>query len=288
MASDADMILYDNRSWLGLIFRFRGTVLTTTWRPILAVFGASLLVWLLEVEFPVKFGATGNTIFGPTMCYLLVFRANNASRRYWLGRRYLTRMFIALREFIMLMCVGALGGEANMAWRMERAGEQRRREVEDIHDARVSMARINIIRLALAFTVSVKLHTRIAYDGFIRGQISGEQKRLIDWDRLRIRGLVSRQEFEELNDLIPILREKHVSRGAAFLTPDMIEEILSAPREVHEVDTAPDMRMPLALIVKLRLEIMRHINEWWGFKERFAKDFLIEFNEACVFKAAGF
>ncbi|OLQ01432.1 hypothetical protein AK812_SmicGene15826 [Symbiodinium microadriaticum] len=191
-----DMILYDNRSWLGLIFRFRGTVLTTTWRPILAVFGASLLVWLLEVEFPVKFGATGNTIFGPTMCYLLVFRANNASRRYWLGRGYLTRMFIALREFIMLMCVGALGGEANMAWRMERAGEQRRREVEDIHDARVSMARINIIRLALAFTVSVKLHTRIAYDGFIRGQISGEQKQLIDWDRLRIRGLVSRQEFE--------------------------------------------------------------------------------------------
>eukprot|EP00931_Biecheleriopsis_adriatica_P090064 TRINITY_DN64111_c0_g1_i1.p1 TRINITY_DN64111_c0_g1~~TRINITY_DN64111_c0_g1_i1.p1 ORF type:complete len:602 (-),score=129.56 TRINITY_DN64111_c0_g1_i1:59-1864(-) len=274
------MIQYDNTDWLGLVFRYHGTVLQLIWQPTLLIFVSCFSVWFFEVHCEFELGSAGSTIFGPTMCYLLVFRANNASQRYWMGRQYLTRIFIAVREFVMLGCVTCRGGAAAQAWRDRRAPEDERRGLEDANDIRTSMARVNFARWALAFVLSLKLHTRICYDGFINGKIDGATKRMIDWDRLRIRGLTTRQEFEDLNDLVPIIAETHVTRGAAYLTTDMIEEILSAPIEDYEVDKTPDMRQPLAIIVKLRQEIMKHMNEPWGFRERFSKDFLINFNEA--------
>eukprot|EP00933_Yihiella_yeosuensis_P020992 TRINITY_DN16725_c0_g1_i1.p1 TRINITY_DN16725_c0_g1~~TRINITY_DN16725_c0_g1_i1.p1 ORF type:complete len:587 (+),score=127.72 TRINITY_DN16725_c0_g1_i1:64-1824(+) len=278
------MIVYDNSGWLSLIFRYRGTVLEQSWMPVLIIFIICCIVYNGEAFVSCELGLAGNTIFGPTMCYLLVFRANNASKRYWMGRMYLMNVFQSVREFIMLMCISLQGGQGSEAWRWLRADEEERRQVEDVNDIRASMTRVNIIRLALAFVVSLKLHTRICYCGYIDGKISGREKRLIDWDRLRLRGLVSRQEFEELNDLVPILHEAHVTRGAAFLTPALMDELLSTLNddEEYDVDTAPDMRQPLAVLVKLRLEIMRHMNEPWGFKERLAKDFLTLFNQCSL------
>jgi len=138
------------------------------------------------------------------------------------------------------------------------------------------MARVNTIRLVLAFVISLKLHTRICYNGYVTGRITAEEKWLVDWYRLRLRLLVTRQEFEELNDLIPIIGEEHVTRGASYLTPQFIEEAAEPPEtdEVYAVDTTPDMRQPLAILFKMWIEITKHMNEPWGFKERFAKDYL--------------
>ncbi|CAE8619500.1 unnamed protein product [Polarella glacialis] len=275
------MIQYDNSTWAGLLFRYRGTVLEEAWKPVIMVFISCLTVWVFEEEANCQLGAAGKTIFGPTMCYLLVFRAHNASARYWLGCTYVTNIFIAIREFILIMCVATKGGAANQAWRSSHPSLAEMQKLEDVNDIRASMVRVNIIRFGLAFAVSLKLHTRIGYDGYINGSVSGTQKRMIDWDRLRLRGLVSRSEFEEFNDLVPIMHEEHVTKGAPFLTPEMMEDILasSSDRQAWEVDTTPDMRQPLAIIVKLRIEIMKHMNEPWGFKERFSKDFLQLFNQ---------
>lgn len=86
-----------------------------------------------------------------------------------------------------------------------------------------------------------------------------------------------------MNELVPIVGENHVTRGAPVLSHEFIEEALEAPDEYEfEVDTTPEMRQPLAILFKLRLEIMCHMGEGWGFRERFAKDVLQLCNEATI------
>eukprot|EP00418_Pyrodinium_bahamense_P043582 CAMPEP_0179209918 /NCGR_PEP_ID=MMETSP0796-20121207/104695_1 /TAXON_ID=73915 /ORGANISM="Pyrodinium bahamense, Strain pbaha01" /LENGTH=695 /DNA_ID=CAMNT_0020914879 /DNA_START=1 /DNA_END=2085 /DNA_ORIENTATION=+ len=278
------MIHYNNQSWWGLVFRYQGTIWESTWSLVICIVVLLLIAYWGEVCCDVKLGTSGHTIFGSTMSYLLVFRAQSASERYWHGRGNLTQAFFSMREFVMLMCVTLKGGAAGDAWRESRMSQPERAKLEDANDIRASMARVNCVRWALAFVVSLKLHTRICYSGFLAGWISAEQKWLIDWDRIRLRGLMTRHEFEELNDLVPIIGEQHVTRGAMALTPELIEEVLRPPGvgDVYEVNTTPDLRQPLAILIKIRLEITRHMNEPYGFKERFAKDVLNLCNQAAV------
>lgn len=270
------MIYYDERSWLDLVLRFHGTAWTSTWHLVLLTFLAATAVYIMEIKLDTQIASEGHTIFASTMSYLLVFRANTASERYMLGRGYLTQLFLGLREFVMGMCVTCRGGAANQAWLEKRLSKHTRMQLEDAYDIRASMARVNSIRLVLAFVISLKLHTRICYTGFITGRLSSREKWQVDWYRLRLRCLVTRQEFEELNDLIPILGEEHITRGAAYLTPQFLEEALEPPEFNDDflVDPTPDMRQPLAILFKMWIEITKHMNEPWGFKERFAKDFL--------------
>jgi len=270
------MIYYDEHSWVELVLRYHGTAWESTWHLVLMIFIFSLAFYLAELQLDYQLASEGHTIFASTMSYLLVFRANNASERYWLGRGYLTQLFLGLREFVMSMCVTCRGGQAAQAWLEKRASKYTRSHLEDAYDIRASMARVNAIRLVLAFVVSLKLHTRICYNGLVTGSINSQEKWYVDWYRLRLRCLVTRQEFEELNDLIPIIGEEHVTRGAPFLTPEFMEEALLPPEFecIYEVDTTPDMRQPLAILFKMWIEITKHMNEPWGFKERFAKDFL--------------
>lgn len=270
------MIYYDERSWRQLVLRFRGTAWESTWHLVLMTFLLSLFVYLGDLKYDCQIAAEGHTIYASTMSYLLVFRANNASERYWLGRCYLTSLFLGLREFVMGMCITCRGGQSSQAWLTKRASKYTRCKIEDAYDIRASMARVNAIRLVLAFVVSLKLHTRICYNGLLTGRLTSEEKWYVDWYRLRLRCLVTRQEFEELNDLIPIIGEEHVTRGAAYMTPQFLEEALEPPEFDQEylVDTTPDMRQPLAILFKMWIEITKHMNEPWGFKERFAKEFL--------------
>lgn len=270
------MIYYDERSWVELVLRFYGTAWESTWHLVLLQFLMCCAMYFTEMRMDLQFASEGHTIFASTMSYLLVFRANNASERYWLGRTYLTHIFLGLREFVMGMCVCNRGGNAAQAWLTNRASKYTRAQIEDGYDLRASMARVNTIRLVLAFVVSLKLHTRICYNGYVIGRITSEEKWIVDWYRLRLRCLVTRQEFEELNDLLPILGEEHVTKGAACMTPQFLEEFAEFPEYdcIYEVDTTPDMRQPLAILFKMWIEITKHMNEPWGFKERFAKDFL--------------
>lgn len=280
------MIHYDNQSWFGLIFRFRGTILESTWVLVLCMIALLLLAyWSVEVS-DAELSNAGHTIFGSTMSYLLVFRAQSASHRYWHGRGCLTRVFFCLREFVMLSCCTIRGGGGAEAWFQRRVGRAERLALEDQFDLKASMARVNIVRWALAFVVSLKLHTRICHSGFVGGSITAEQKWLVDFDRVRLRGLMTRAEFEQLNDLIHIFGEEHVTRGAMVLTPDLIEEILEQPEdpeEVFEVDTTPELRQPLGILIKMKTETARHVNEPYGLKERFVKDLVHLFSQSALF-----
>mmetsp|Transcript_70920 Transcript_70920/g.203217 ORF Transcript_70920/g.203217 Transcript_70920/m.203217 type:complete len:676 (+) Transcript_70920:145-2172(+) len=264
------MIYYDNRSWVGLVFRYKGTVWPKALFPTVIIMVCCLTVWTSQELGDIMPGCAGKTIFGSTMSYLLVFRANTASERYWQGRTYLQQIFAGLRDLVMSLCIDIKGGAAADHWRETHKFDP---DLEDIDDIRASLARVNIVRLALAFAVSLRLHTRICYSGYMRAVIDGETKRMVDVDRLRLRGLLTRTEFEEMNDLVPIYNEPHVTKGAALLTEEAIEDILEQPLDAeYEVDTTPDMRQPSAVLMKIRLEIMKHTNEPYGIKDRFAKD----------------
>jgi len=264
-------MIYYEASWPGLVFRFRGTILESTWQLLIVIVVLKFLLYYYEVEFDSHLGSEGHTILGSTMSYLLVFRANTASQRYWYSRKTLTQLFLSTRSLVMLVCAAMKGGSANQLWRETR----HKRGVEDANDIRASMARVNFIRWSLAFVTSLKLHTRVCNKGYMNGRLDWEQKRLVDLDRIKLRGLMTRQEFEEVNALVPILNEPHITRGAVVLTPDLIDDILDQPLdEWYEVDTSPDMRQPLAILLFIRAEITRHANEPWGFKERFSKDLM--------------
>lgn len=264
-------MIYYEPSWFGLIFRYRGTILQSTWHLIVVLVLIKLLCYYYEVFEDCQLGSEGHTILGSTMSYLLVFRANTASERFWYSRKAMTQLFLSMRGLVMLMCATMKGGGANELWRSTR----HKHTQEDANDIRASMARVNFIRWSLAFVISLKLHTRICNDGYMSGRIDSETKRMVDLDRIRLRALMTRQEFEELNVLIPIFNEPHITKGASVLTHDLIEEALDQDLDDwYEVDTTPDMRQPLAILLFLRMEITRHANEAWGFKERFSKDMM--------------
>lgn len=279
------MIYYDNQSWFQLIFAFRGTVWENTWHLVLLILVCSFVVYEFEAETNLQLGCAGHTIFGSTMSYLLVFRANNAYMRYIDGRGLVTRLFLGLREYVGTLCVLMRGGAANELWRTgeERPSKFERESLEDANDIYASMARVNVVRWAVSLAISIKLHTRLSYPGFEVGKLSAEEKWKVDYDRLRLRGLMTRQEFEDFNDLIP-MHEEHLTKGKSVLTQQFLEEALEPPDPNSEreylVDTTPDMRQPVGVIYKLMLEITRHMNESWGFKERFAKPIMLICQEA--------
>lgn len=265
------MIHYDNKSWFGLVFRFKGTVWPAAFWPVVALFLISCVVFFSEFTGNLEELRAGHTIFASTMSYLLIFRANTASERYWLSRTYLTQAFAGVRDLVMTMCIDMKGGAA--AARTRRAKRVLCGNEEDANDIRASMARVNCVRLAVAWVVSLKLHTRICYNGYVRGVVDAETKRQIDVDRIRLRGLMTRTEFEEMNDLVPIDNETHITNGSSFLTRTLIDNILERSLdEEYEVDMTPDMRQPSAILMLIRLEIIKHTNEPYGVRDRFAKD----------------
>jgi hypothetical protein len=70
------------------------------------------------------------------------------------------------------------------------------------------------------------------------------------------------------------MHEAHVTRGLPRLSQRFVDEALEPPADdsiSYMVDRTPEMRQPIAVLYKLMTEITRHMNEPWGFKERFAK-----------------
>lgn len=269
------MIYYANDDWASLIFRVRGTVWAKIWGPVLFIFFYSIMFYIIQNGANVKFGSAGHYIIGSTMSYLLVFRANNANQRYWQGRSHMNNFVNDLRNFMLTTLIMLKGGAAQEAWRDHRASPEERARLEDRDDICASMGRVNVVRWALCVAIALKLHTRICTDGFVFGNLSGLSKWFVDFDRLRMRGLMTRTEFETINDLLPIHGEVHVTQGAKMLTSvflDMAFRTIQEDEEIYTVDTTPDMRQVTAILFKLRLEIGRHVNEVWGIKERFVKD----------------
>eukprot|EP00927_Polykrikos_kofoidii_P078599 TRINITY_DN75401_c0_g1_i1.p1 TRINITY_DN75401_c0_g1~~TRINITY_DN75401_c0_g1_i1.p1 ORF type:complete len:713 (+),score=112.50 TRINITY_DN75401_c0_g1_i1:145-2283(+) len=270
------MRYYDSHGWTSLIFRFHGTFWEATWLAVLMVSFCSGVLFFSEARLHVVVGEPGHTIFWSTMSYILVFRSNNAFKRYWFGRGCLTRLFLALRELVMTTCVCMRGGAASDEWRISRMPAHERERLEDGNDIRASTARVNVVRWAIAFIVSLKVHTRLC--NLLSNnsmEISSDEKLAIDWERIFLRGLLTRAEFEMVNDSVPIPDEEHVTRGAKTITPELLQTIFGDRDDrSYKLEMITGMRLPSAIMFKLRTELMCHWGEPWGIRERFAQEIL--------------
>jgi len=189
------MILYDSGKWIEPITRYQGTVWPAIrWKCILtSIYVCS--TYSIASQYEMNFGSEGRTILFGTMSFLLIFRANQAYSRYWYGRTIVSHLFSDLREVVLLTIVFLRGGASASTNLLVSLGGRRPLQLDDAFDQKAREVRVDTVRLIVALAVSLCLHTRICLDGYCFGSISPELRWRIDWDRLRLRQLLTEEEF---------------------------------------------------------------------------------------------
>mmetsp|Transcript_59426 Transcript_59426/g.173904 ORF Transcript_59426/g.173904 Transcript_59426/m.173904 type:complete len:470 (+) Transcript_59426:197-1606(+) len=279
------MILYARENWFEVIFTYVGTV----WPQIRVKFWLATLystIAYVLCEEKGNIGSEGRTILFGTMSFLLIFRANQAYSRYWVGRTMVTGFFSDLREIIMISLIYIKGGVCTSTFLFHGGpGIPPKWMIpEDAFDKMAREMRVDIVRLSIALAVAYKLHTRVAHDGYCFGHITKEVKWCVDFDRFRLRLLLSGEEFGIVDGLLGVAEPEAVSpeelldhlceqfrighdEGGSREPPD------SWPAE-FEVNHGCAVRLPVAIIYLLREVLFRSMNgplnnQPWGIKERF-------------------
>jgi len=272
------MILYDNEGWISTVFTLTGTVWPAIKRPMLLVLCYMLVAYFCAVQFNMSFGENGPTtsVIGGTLSFLLIFRANQAYIRYWDGRTSISMFFTSLRDFLMLAMLYIPGAKdrESQGPQLTKKLLQRFPELSEL----AMTVRVDLVRLCVAYAVLLKMHTRIAYDGYCFGKISGETKWLVDWDRLRLIQLLKEDEFYAIDRCIGIIDDDMRSGGSL---DELLEQFRgrahgppkSWPTEC-EVMMEPACRPHNACMFFLREVLFSNVNDAmnacpWGIKERF-------------------
>jgi len=264
------MIYYSTDSWAVQIFRFRGTVWREIWWKVALVLIYTLAAFLWCSSQSVHLGHMRKNILGGTLSFLLVFRANTAYSRYWMGRTVLTTFFCDLREFAALSIIAMRGGRqfASIIWNNAFDAVEQSPEEADKSDTYASGERVEIVRWCVVLAVAVQMHTRLVNDGLIHGSMSRETKWLVDWDRFRIRHLTTADEFRRIDSYVRRL----AIPLAAWDDPDIDESFFhvtdrwneSPPEDDPEhltTDRKPNMRLPIVVMCMMNKSVMRNIDD---------------------------
>jgi hypothetical protein len=231
------------------------------------------------VYFQTNFGEEGpcTYVIGGTLSFLLIFRANQAYTRYWDGRTYLSLFFTNMRDFLMLALLYLHGTKEKETIRSSSVANRKIAAKIDLGDLATGV-RVDLVRLSVAYAVILKLHSRIAYEGYCFGKISGETKWLVDWDRLRLMQLLKEEEFVAIDKCIGIIDED--ARSGCTLE-ELIEQFRDRqdgpPKtwpDEFEVQLAPSSRSYVVIIFLIREVLFGCANDVlnscpWGIKERF-------------------
>lgn len=191
------MIVYNTRTWLGSIFHWRGTVLPHIWAPTLCIALYAAGVYILQLCVPLlqeKLDIEPSfVLLGKFVSFFLVFRTNGAYHRYWSSNDVLKGVQVASRELHQQFIVYIKGG------RLAKSDKDR-------HEWEVLATRCktDATRLILAFCVAFKLHSRMALDGYLKGEIEQDMWDQIRIDRVRLRGLLTKEEFHIVDTLLRI------------------------------------------------------------------------------------
>eukprot|EP00747_Dinoflagellata_sp_TGD_P166299 gnl/TRDRNA2_/TRDRNA2_188897_c0_seq1.p1 gnl/TRDRNA2_/TRDRNA2_188897_c0~~gnl/TRDRNA2_/TRDRNA2_188897_c0_seq1.p1 ORF type:complete len:473 (+),score=66.42 gnl/TRDRNA2_/TRDRNA2_188897_c0_seq1:72-1490(+) len=286
------MIFYDTGSWSGLVLRWKGTVISRIWYKVLAISVYVLTAYELCCYYGADLGATNRNVLGPTLSFLLVFRANNAYARYWQGRSELTEFFTECRNFISLALIFIPGGSRNLRWRWRQYGVEKPQiqkpnldafdQYMNDDDIMAGEERTHIIRWTLVLAVAFKIHVRIVDEGFCHGCLSPETKWLVDWDRFRIRHLLNAEEFRLIDGHVSGLgMVREVFDDRPFNDLSMRDEMHANDgnppddMKAHDCTTEPLVRLPVVVLYKLQEAVFRNMNEtrlqdkMWAINERF-------------------
>jgi len=282
------MILYDNGKWLQTLWTYRGSVWYKVAPPLIRWLVYVFMSWFAIQWLQENIGSISkwNKVFGSSLSFLLVFRANQAYARYLEGRTALTLFFSDIRDFVMFATLHVQGGAATLRpliGKPNTAHKQDKPLREKEVDEPAHELRVELVRLALALAVCLKIHAKMAHDGYIYGSINGWTKWLIDWDRFRLKQLLNEDEFLWVDSCITIVPCEFHSIGPASvefedlfmsngsLPPGQMPE--DWPNE-FEVDGKPSARPHTIIVFLLREVLFRNMNDFtnavpWGIKERF-------------------
>jgi putative membrane protein len=83
------MIDYEAKSWVGVLWQLRGSVVPRLVPRILVTAGIGLVTSFLFSRYGFRLPSTAHTLLGVALGLLLVFRTNASYDRYWEGRRLL-------------------------------------------------------------------------------------------------------------------------------------------------------------------------------------------------------
>lgn len=281
------MIHYDTTSWMDILMRWEGTACKACWPKVALCFIFVTSAYIIEVLLDFNFGKAfdHSKIVGHTLSFLLVFRANTSYGRYWDGRLCCAEFFASLRDLACLSCALFKGGHGQYVWN-RRCGEdgftaQRKRSVEDIDDQRASEARADIVRWSLTLAVAFRSHMRLCGDSYYQGRMDQELKWKLDWDRMRMRTLMRKEEFDEVDRAVRqyvddsgegrrLLWEHGEGQPHVFHHQDAPQ----VPGGVHDVSCEPSYRQLMVLLNFVAQSVRLHAGEPYGYKERFLPEFV--------------
>lgn len=277
------MILYGHGTWLEVVFTYTGTVWPNIKNKWIAFTLYGMVAYLVALKLETNFGSEGRTILFSTMSFLLIFRANAAYARYWLGRCMVSDYISEVREFMMLSIIYVRGGLQSSTYLFHGGPgiAPEHQYLRDQFDEKAQDYRVDVIRLSVALCVAFKLHTGMALEGYCFGAISKDTKWYLDWDRLRLMQLLTEHEFMLINRCIGLEEDEMVS--AQEIRKRLCRQFrfaknLSAPPDAwpdeFEVNYSQLTRTPCALAYLLREVLFRNMNDGensqpWGIKDRF-------------------
>jgi len=182
-----------------------------------------------------------------------------------------------LRDFLMLALMYVHGLKLDMK---DRPSLIKKIEAQCPNASERAMrVRMDLVRLVLAYAVVLKMHTRIAYEGYCFGRISGETKWLVDWDRLRLTQLLKEDEFYAIDKCIGIVDDDDMPSACSLdeLIDQFRGRLQGPPRswpESFQVLLDPACRTHNVMMYFIREVLFNNVNDImntspWGIKERF-------------------
>eukprot|EP00927_Polykrikos_kofoidii_P061817 TRINITY_DN56645_c0_g1_i1.p1 TRINITY_DN56645_c0_g1~~TRINITY_DN56645_c0_g1_i1.p1 ORF type:complete len:459 (+),score=39.12 TRINITY_DN56645_c0_g1_i1:128-1504(+) len=283
---------YSDVTWFQLVFTAIGTV----WPDIRYRFFC-LSAWVILSWFGMAFmkrtygwesrpATDFDHLFGSCLSIHLVFRANQAYNRFKQGRLVLVRFFTNVRGFILLTTLYVYGGGGTQTPLRSELSQYEICPEDYLIKAR--QLRVDLVRLAIAFAVTIKILARLSLDGYHLGSIDRDTKWKIDWDRFRLRQLLTEDEFRVVDNCVGIMPcDSHVVGMdlQAFENQFHVGEdhvsLQSAPTdwpESFDVDSVPCARAHVPIVLFLRQLLVHNLNDFldctpWGVKERFIPSF---------------
>lgn len=279
------MINYDASSWTDILFRWTGTTIQACGSKVAVAALYFALAYAIELILACNLGyAFGHSyIFGKTLSFLLVFRANASHGRYWEGRTACVEFFAGLRDLATLACGLFKGGHGQYAWNKRRGQDgfsgERKNRLEDEDDIRTAQARTDIVRWSLAMAVCFKIMLRITGDGYYQGEMDEELKWKLDFDRMRLRTLMSKAEFDEVDRALRVEdtgEERRLLWNSGRGEPQVFHwhDPPQQPGGLYKVSMEPCAPQMLTLVNFLSQSVRRHANEPYGYKEKFLPEFI--------------
>eukprot|EP00449_Zooxanthella_nutricula_P001286 CAMPEP_0198515826 /NCGR_PEP_ID=MMETSP1462-20131121/17548_1 /TAXON_ID=1333877 /ORGANISM="Brandtodinium nutriculum, Strain RCC3387" /LENGTH=394 /DNA_ID=CAMNT_0044245333 /DNA_START=52 /DNA_END=1233 /DNA_ORIENTATION=- len=279
------MIDYDQSSWLDILIRWQGTILESSWPKIAIVFVYVSATYGLQLLLDCNFGYAWDHsyIVGRCLSFLLVFRANSSYEKYVEGRKLCCQFFAGLRNLVMLTCALFKGGHGQYVWN-RRAGTngfsaERRASYDDEDDRAASAARADIVRWALALANAFLIAMRLTPAQFSQGEVSELAKWKLNFTRMRLRTLLTKEEFAALDRALHVEDtgvERRLLWNSGKGEPHVFhkQSCPSMPGGKYRVSMVPSYRQLVIILHVVAQTVRLHANEPHGFKERFLPAFI--------------